>query len=137
VYGALDISASALTAQRVRLDLIAGNIANKEATTRDAFGNNIPYRRRVALIEPVRADGGPGIRVARIVQDPSPFPLRWAPNHPDAIKEGEHKGYLRVSNVNYHTEMVDAITAVRAYEANVTVMEAAKSMAATTLRLIT
>ena len=136
MYGALDISTSALTAQRVRLDVIAGNIASKEAVTRDAAGNSVPYRRRAVLFEAQRSDGGPGVRVAKIVEDPTPFALRWAPEHPDAIQEGEKKGYLRVSNVNYHTEMVNAMTAVRAYEANVTVLEAAKAMAATTLRLI-
>ena len=54
----------------------------------------------------------------------------------DAIKEGEKKGYVRVSNVDYHTEMVNAIAAARAYEANVTVIETAKAMAMTTMRLI-
>ncbi len=78
----------------------------------------------------------PGVHVAKIVEDHSPLGLRWDPGHVDAIEEGREKGYVRVSNVDYHTEMVNAITAARAYEANVTVIEMAKSMAASTLKLI-
>ena len=138
MYGALDTSASALVAHRTRLNVIAGNIAMKDVT-RDEAGDPVPYRRRVALFapgDPSHPGGGPGVHVAAIVEDASPFGLRWDPDHVDAIKEGENKGYVRVSNVDYHTEMVNAIVAARAYEANVTVIETAKSMAATTLRLI-
>lgn len=133
--GVLDISTSAIVALRTRVEVIAGNIANKDVT-RDASGNPVPYRRRVALFAPGAPDGGPGVRVTAIVEDPAPFAMRWAPHHPDAIKVGKDKGYVRMPNVDYHTEMVNALDAMRAYEANVTVMEAAKSMAATTLRLI-
>ena len=62
--------------------------------------------------------------------------MRWEPGHVDAIREGELKGYLRVSNVDYHTEMVNAMQAARAYEANITVIEVTKAMASATLRLI-
>lgn len=137
MYGALDISTSALTAYRTRLDVIAGNIAMKDSV-RYENGEAVPYRRRVDLFAqgaPLRG-GAPGVHVAKIMEDPTPFGLRWDPHHVHAIKEGEHKGYVRVSNVDYHTEMVNAMTAARAYEANVTVMEMAKSMAASTLRLI-
>ncbi|MGB2987627.1 MAG: flagellar basal body rod protein FlgC [Phycisphaerae bacterium] len=138
MYGALDISTSALTAYRTRLDVIAGNIAMKDSV-RYENGEAVPYRRRVDLFAqgaPSRGRGAPGVHVAKIMEDPTPFGLRWDPHHVHAIKEGEHKGYVRVSNVDYHTEMVNAMTAARAYEANVTVMEMAKSMAASTLRLI-
>ncbi len=137
MFGSLDTSTSALTAYRTQLDVIAGNMAMKDVT-RDAAGNSVPYRRRVALFAPGGAIGEsqPGVHVASVVADPSPFPLRWAPHHVDAIQEGQNKGYVRVSNVDYHTEMVNAMTAARAYEANVTVMEMAKSMAAGTLRLL-
>lgn len=137
MYGVLDISTSALVAQRTHLDVIAGNIAMKDVT-RDEAGNPNPYRRRVALFSQGNAGngGGPGVHVAEVTQDPSPFPLRYDPGHPDAIKSGENEGYVRVSNVDYHTEMVNAMVAARAYEANVTVMEMAKAMAASTLRLI-
>ena len=139
MYGALSVSTSALVAHRTSLDVVAGNIAMKDAMTRDEAGNAIPYRRRVPLLAPGDPSGPgnkPGVHVARIEEDPSPFGWRWAPDHPDAVQEGGRKGYLRLSNVNYHTEMVNAMTAARAYEANVTVLEMAKSMASTTLRLI-
>ncbi len=138
MYGALDISTSALVAYRTQLDVIAGNIAMKDVT-RDENGSAVPFRRRVALF--AAGDGSqdrkaPGVHVGAVVEDPAPFGLRWDPGHVDAIGEGRHKGYVRVSNVDYHTEMVNAITAARAYEANVTVMETTKRMAASTLRLL-
>lgn len=138
MYGVLSTSTSALTAYRTQLDVIAGNIAMKDVT-RDAAGNSVPYRRRVALFapgDPSRGRNAPGVHVASIVEDPAPFGLRWDPNHVDAIRKGQQKGYVRVSNVDYHTEMVNAMTAARAYEANVTVLEMTKRMAASTLRLI-
>ena len=139
MYGALDISTSALVAQRTNLNVIAGNIAMKDAVTHDERGNAIPFRRRVALFGKGDASGpgnNPGAHVAKIAEDTTPFGLRWDPGHPHAIKEGEKTGYVLVSNVDYHTEMVNAISASRAYEANVTVIETAKAMAQTTLRLI-
>ncbi|MEK7710737.1 MAG: flagellar basal body rod protein FlgC [Planctomycetota bacterium] len=138
MFGALDTATSALMAQRTNLDVIAGNIAMKDVT-RDETGRPIPYRRRVALFapgEPSRGADATGVHVAKIAEDPTPFGLRWDPGHVDAIKEGREKGYVRVSNVDYHTEMVNAMVAARAYEANVTVAEMAKRMAATTLALL-
>lgn len=138
MYGALDVGTSALVAYRTNLDVIAGNIAMKD-TVRMENGEAVPYRRRVALFAPGTPSGGRGSRgvhVTDIVDDPAPFGLRWDPDHVHAIKAGKEKGYVRVSNVDYHTEMVNAMTAARAYEANVTVMEMAKSMAASTLRLL-
>jgi flagellar basal-body rod protein FlgC len=138
MYGALDVSTSALTAYRTQLDVIAGNIAMKDAV-RFENGEAAPYRRRVALFapgDPSRGRVAAGVHVSGIVEDPAPLGRRWDPHHVHAIKEGKDKGYVRVSNVDYHTEMVNAMTAARAYEANVTVMEMAKSMAAGTLRLL-
>ena len=137
MFGALDISTSALVAQRTNLDVIAGNLAMKDVT-RDEAGNPVPYRRRVPLFAVGAGHDGkrPGVRVERIAEDTTPFGLRWDPAHVDAQKDGPQKGYLRVSNVDEHTEMVNAMTAARAYEANVTVMEMTKSMASTALRLI-
>ncbi|MGD2107906.1 MAG: flagellar basal body rod protein FlgC [Phycisphaerae bacterium] len=138
MYGALDISTSALAAYRTRLDVIAGNIAMKDAV-RIEDGEAMPYRRRAALLapgDPVKGDRAPGVHVSSIAEDTAPFRLRWDPGHVHAIKEGEHAGYVRESNVDYHTEMVNAITAARAYEANVTVIEMTKSMATSTLRLL-
>ncbi len=138
MYGAMEISTSALVAYRTRLNVISGNIAMKDSI-RMENGQAVPYRRRVDLFAPNNPSGGkegPGVHVAGIVEDPTPFGLRWDPAHVHAIKTGEEKGYVRVSNVDYHTEMVNAMTAARAYEANVTVLEMAKSMASTALRLI-
>ncbi len=138
MFGVLDISTSALVAYRANLDVIAGNIAMKDAV-RMVDGEAIPYRRRVALFQagdPSHGGSAGGVHVAKIVEDPSPFPLRWDPDHVHAIKEGKDKGFVRGSNVDYHTEMVNAMMAARAYEANVTVMEMTKSMAQTTLRLL-
>ncbi len=138
MYGALDVSTSALTAYRTMLDVHAGNIAMKDST-RIVDGEVYPYRRRVALMapgDPSHGDGAPGVHIAKIVEDPAPFVLRPDPDNPNAIKSGPNKGMVRTSALNYHTEMVNAMMAARAYEANVTVAEMVKSMAASTMRLI-
>lgn len=137
MFGTLDISTSALVAQRTQLDVIAGNIAMKDVT-RDANGNPVPYRRRVPLFAVGAAPGvnRPGVHVTGIAEDPAPLGLRWDPGHVDAAQSGPEKGYVRTSNVDYHTEMVNALAAARAYEANATVVEMTKRMMSTTLRLI-
>jgi flagellar basal-body rod protein FlgC len=107
--------------------------------TRDETGAPSPYRRRVALIgagDIARGDNAPGVHVAGIAEDSTPFGLRWDPGHVDAIQKGPEKGYVRTSNVDMHTEMVNAMAAARAYEANVTVAEMAKRMASTALTLL-
>ncbi len=138
MFGVLDTATSALTAYRTNLDVIAGNIAMKDSV-RIENGEAVPYRRRVALFsagDPSRGGDAPGVHVGAIVEDPTPLGLRWDPHHIHAIKEGQKKGYVRVSNVDYHTERVNALMVSRAYEANVAVMETAKSMATSVLRLI-
>jgi flagellar basal-body rod protein FlgC len=120
------------------LDVIAANVAMRDVT-RDESGQSAPYRRRVPLFaagDLSRGPDAPGVHVAAIVEDPTPFGLRWDPDHPDAVTSGPERGYVRTSNVDYHTEMVNAMTAMRAYEANVTVIEMTKALAAGTLRLI-
>ena len=133
----LDVSASALTAYRTRMDVIANNVANIR-TTRDAQGRSIPYRRQIALFAagaPGCADGK-GVRVAAIEGDQAPFLKEWKPEHPDAVKSGRDKGYVYFPNVNYEVEMVDMVAATRAYQANVTAYEAGKSIIAGALRLV-
>jgi len=136
LFGAMDVSASGLTAERLRMDLIASNLANAE-TTRTPEGG--PYRRLMAVLvpepvqsglNPLRRTGG-GVRVRAIVQDPNPPRLVYQPDHPDANADG----YVAYPNVNPVTEMVDLITATRAYEANVTAFNAAKSMAMKALEI--
>ncbi|ACX53124.1 flagellar basal-body rod protein FlgC [Ammonifex degensii KC4] len=120
------ISGSGLTAERLRLDLVANNLANIDTTRTPAGG---PYRRRVPVFAQVleaRKEGmvGMGVRVVAIVEDQSPFKVVYDPNHPDA-----QNGYVRYPNVNVADEVVDLIGAARAYEANATVLETAKEMA--------
>ena len=138
MFGSLDISTSALVAQRTNLNTIAGNIAGAH-TTRDAEGRPSPYRRRVALMAPGNPAAGsdaPGVHVASIVNDPSPFKMVHNPGHPDAIKNGPDAGYVRMPNVDYSVELINAMEATRVYEANVTVIEATKALASSSLRLL-
>lgn len=143
LFSSMDISASGLTAQRLRLDIIANNLANAETTRTDAGG---PYRRQVPVFEAKqqpekfaslldRASGanstGGGVRVARIEEDASPFRLKYDPGHPDADAEG----YVKMPNVNSVTEMVDMISATRAYEANITAINSAKAMISRALEI--
>lgn len=137
MFGAIDAAASGLTAERLRMDVISNNIANAN-TTRTAEGG--AYRRKVVVFEPrseetskfaqvlaneTEQQSGQGVRVTGIVADNSPLRTVYNPGHPDANQEG----YVEMPNLNIVTEMVDMITASRAYEANVTAVNSAKSMA--------
>jgi flagellar basal-body rod protein FlgC len=147
-FSALETSASALTAERLRMDVISGNIANAN-TTRTAEGG--PYRRQMVQLESrpsfasllAQSGGAPGsapaafaqvgqgVRVAAIVQDQRPFKLKYDPTHPDA----DATGYVQLPNVETVTEMVDLMTASRAYEANVTALNAFKAMVSSALQI--
>jgi flagellar basal-body rod protein FlgC len=118
----MKISASGLSAERLRMDLIADNLANAN-TTRTAKG--APYQRKVAVFEPIE-DGalGGGVKVAAIESDRTPPRVVHQPGHPDA----DANGYVTYPNVNMVYEMVDLITASRAYEANISAFNAAKGM---------
>lgn len=142
LFSAIEASASGLTAERFRLDLIASNLANAESTRTENGG---PYRRRVALFAPNEArysfrdilskthSGMPqGVKVYGIREDTSPLRRVYSPGHPDADEEG----YVTYPNVDVVTEMVDMMAATRAYEANVTAIEAAKTMAQRALELL-
>src|SRR5687767_7357863 len=136
MFQTLDISSSALLAQRTRMDTIAANIANLN-TTRNARGEPIPYRRRFAVFAPSAARRGPeaakpGVHVQDIKVDPSPFQRRYQPGHPDAGPDG----YVAYPNIDMAIEFVNALEASRAYEANVTTMEVTKSMINASLRLL-
>ena len=159
LFGAMETSASGLTAQRLRMDLIANNIANINTTRTGqltAAGNQIPYSRQVATFVPRPSEtafagvlgetmggqnAGNGVQVASINQitdAQDPFRLEYNPDSPDAAKVAEPGipvGYVRQPNVSIVTEMVDMISASRAYEANVTAMNASKSMAAKALEI--
>jgi flagellar basal-body rod protein FlgC len=132
MFGALDISTSGLVAQRVQLDTIAGNIANAQ-TTRRTDGRPGPFMRRVALLSAGDGSGGMGVHVQGVVEDTQGQPrLVKDPGHPDA----DQRGIVAYPNVDLATEMVNGMVAVRAYEANVTAMEATKTVIASTLRLL-
>jgi flagellar basal-body rod protein FlgC len=133
-----DISASALTAQRLRMDVISSNIANADTTrARYVNGKWLPYARKVVEFEPksqpsfaqsleaAMADGtGEGVRVTKITEDTTPFKRVYNPTHPDADADG----YVLMPNVDILKEMVDMISATRSYEANVTALNASKAM---------
>jgi flagellar basal-body rod protein FlgC len=132
MFESLRISASGLTAERLRMDVIAENLANAN-TTRGADGQ--PYRRKEVVLQ----QGGRsfaevlgGVEVAGIAADPAPARRVYDPGHPDADAEG----YVAMPNVNSVTEMVDLITATRGYEANVQAMNAAKQMFVKTLEIL-
>ncbi len=128
---AFNISGSALTAQRMRMDVISENLANAQ-TTRTADGS--PYRRQVTVISEkpsfssylnsAMGSVGGGAMVSSIEEDPSDFKLEYDPDNPDADADG----YVRYPNVNETTELIDMMAATRAYEANVTALNAMKSM---------
>jgi len=141
LFSAMTASASGLTAERLRMDVIAGNLANAN-TTRSALGG--AYRRRVPLFAErsslgvwsgrvpfLPRDQVMGVKVTGVVSDPSPLRREYQPGHPDAGPDG----YVEFPNVDVVREMVDLMTASRAYEANATALEVAKQMAMRTLDL--
>jgi flagellar basal-body rod protein FlgC len=134
MFDTLDISSSGLTAQRIRLDTIAQNVANMN-TTRDANGKPNPYQRRFAVFATGQVDNpdAPGVHVQSIqLDDKSKFRVKYEPDNPDAGPDGN----VRLPNVDMAIEMVNALEASRAYEANVTTMEVTKSMISASLRLL-
>lgn len=137
---AFDISASALVAQRVRMDTISSNLANMSSMQRDADGQMQPYEARYAVFETddriSTPYGATGVRVAAVQTDKVEPLYRWQPDHPYAIQEGPKRGYVAYPNVNMTAEFVDALVATRAYEANVGAMEITKNMSQQTLRIL-
>jgi flagellar basal-body rod protein FlgC len=133
MFDLLDIGASGLMAQRTRMDTIAANMANAN-TTVDPNGDPTPYRRRFVVFAPGQAGnpGKPGVHVRSVSIDQSPFRKVFEPGHPHADAEG----YVQQPNIDTSIEMVNALEASRAYEANVTMMETGKAMINASLRLI-
>ncbi|AZN40849.1 flagellar basal body rod protein FlgC [Paenibacillus albus] len=134
-----DASASALTAQRLRMDVISSNIANAE-TTRGKYvnGKYEPYQRKMVVLQPTSdsfadilngqmsgaSGASPGVKATRIIEDQTPAKLVYDPSHPDA----DENGYVKMPNVDVLKEMVDMISASRSYEANITALNATKGM---------
>ena len=141
-FKSMNVSASGMTAERLRMDVMSRNIANAN-TTRTAAGT--PYRRQVAVVRQIGGNNfgdvlsnrmgasgsGNGVEVTAVVEDQSPFKLVYNPGHPDADQEG----YVMLPNVDTVTEMINMISATRAYEANVTSLNSAKSMAMKALEI--
>jgi|SRR5690625_2723089 len=138
IFHAMNSSASALTAERLRMDVVSSNIANAQTTraTINENGEFEPYRRKMAAVEPKgnsfrsylqQASGqttGSGVRVSRIEEDETPFKSVYNPQHPDA----DEAGYVQLPNVDPLKEMVDLMSATRSYEANITSLNASKGM---------
>lgn len=137
---ALDISTSALVAQRVRMDTVSSNLANMSSLTRNANGEMEPYQAKYPIFQTdetiATSQGAAGVKVASIETEKVEPLYRWQPDHPYAIKEGPKKGYVAYPKVNMMAEMVDALVASRAYEANIGAMEITKNMAMQSLRIL-
>jgi flagellar basal-body rod protein FlgC len=141
IFTTINTAATGLTAQRTRLDVIANNIANVN-TTRTTEGG--PFRRSRVIFRPrvsqpywrspflptfLKERIGRGVRVVNVEKDyDAEARLVYDPTHPDAIQSGPRQGYVEYPNVNVVNEMVDMISASRAYEANVAIMNGSKSM---------
>lgn len=128
LFKSINISASGMSAERFRLNVISQNLANSDTTRTE---NGDPYRRKIVTFQEVlngeigkqKTDFG-GVKVSSIEEDTTPFKLVYNPDHPDSNEEG----YVRMPNVNVLNEMVDMMTAQRAYDSNAAVVNAAKSM---------
>ncbi len=138
------ISASALTAQRLRMDVISSNIANAETTRASVVdGKAVAYRRKLVVLETSDSNSfanvlnskmngqSEGVKVQSITEDPSPLKPVYNPSHPDADAEG----YVYMPNVDITKEMVDMLSASRSYEANVTMLNASKAMVSKALEI--
>jgi flagellar basal-body rod protein FlgC len=133
MFHSLDVSTSALVAQRHRMDTIAANIANLN-TTRNENGEATPFQRRLVSFQAKEMSGGEGLGVAHQVEidDESPPRKVYQPTHPDADADGN----VLFPNINQVTEFVNALEAGRAYEANIAAIEMAKQMMQQTLRIL-
>jgi flagellar basal-body rod protein FlgC len=137
IFAATNISASGLSAERLRMEVVANNIANANATRSPQGG---PYRRQQVVFEAAlaeqlrggRSGAGGGVQVVDIVDDPSELPRIFNPGHPDA----DAQGFVLMPNVQLPMEMVDLMTANRAYEANLKVLQAFRQQAETALTLL-
>ncbi|MDQ0206349.1 flagellar basal body rod protein FlgC [Alkalicoccobacillus murimartini] len=141
MFNGFHASASALTAQRLRMDVVSSNMANAETTRGELVdGEWQPYRRKMVSLSPNQSNQSfqsflnkelGGVKVSAIEQDTTPFKMVFQPDHPDANEEG----YVEMPNVDPLREMVDLMGATRSYEANVTALNASKNMLLKTLEI--
>lgn len=148
LFTSINIAATGMSVERLRTDVISNNIANA-TTTRTQEGG--AYRKQSVIVEPIDSsnpqwrfpfvdselDNGPGkgVRVREIVKDSEQGRMVYDPSHPDAIQSGPNKGYVEYPNVNIVNEMVNMISANRAYEANSSVIQGSKEMFASALEI--
>ncbi len=135
MFTAMDVSTSALVAQRTRLNVISSNMANI-STTRNEKGEAEPYAPRYVMFETddkmETHGGGQGVRVASVEYSNVAPSMKYEPGHPDA----DENGYVAYPNIDMTTEFVDALEATRAYEANVGVIEITKDLGRQTLQIL-
>ncbi|NPV01101.1 MAG: flagellar basal body rod protein FlgC [Brevinematales bacterium] len=139
-FSVLNIAGSGLTAQRLQIDVISNNIANANSVRTTDGG---PYQRQVVIMSPIdnsltfkshllpdalKKGIGQGVKVTEIKKDEKPPRMVYDPTHPDAVQSGKWKGYVMYPNVNIVEEMVNMISANRAYEANVNLVNSARQM---------
>lgn len=124
------VASSALRAQQGRMRVIAENLANANSTSRTAGGD--PYRRQIPVFKPTNVQGAEGVQMLRVDPDQSEFKTEYDPGNPAA----DAKGYVKLPNVNSLVEALDMKEAQRAYEANLNVIETARSMEARTLDIL-
>jgi flagellar basal-body rod protein FlgC len=126
----MSVAVSALKAQQARMRVIAENLANAETTAQTPGGT--PYRRQAVLFQTSKIDGANGVRLAQVVQDPTPFHREYQPGHPAA----DASGYVTRPNVDPLVEALDMREAQRAYEANLNVIDAARAITSRTLDIL-
>jgi len=133
MFSVMDVSASGLYAERTRMRVIANNLANSESFVRGTDGKMAPYRRQQVVFSLGSSAGTKeGVSVASVVPDMSEFRRVYDPSHPYAGPDG----YVNMPNVNPIVEMIDMMEASRAYEANVTALDATKNIINSALRII-
>ncbi|MFS0751851.1 flagellar basal body rod protein FlgC [Oceanobacillus sp. 1P07AA] len=140
IFNSMNASASGLTAQRLRMDVVSSNVANAQSTraTINADGEFEPYRRKMVTLQSDQnqfknvlkhatsstSTSASGVKTTSITEDDEPFKLVFNPQHPDANEQG----YVEMPNVDPLKEMVDLMSATRSYEANITAFNASKGM---------
>lgn len=139
MFKSLDICSSGMLAERMRLEVISSNMANINNTSRV---NGEVYKRKQAILETNNSissnnfsDLIVGVKVGEIIEDNSDYKLMYDPEHPDAIQEGELKGYVQQPNVNMAKEMVDMLNAQRGFEANAKTFETMRDIINTSLSI--
>lgn len=149
IFSGMNISSSALTANRLRMDIISSNLANANTTRgKNVNGTWEPFRRKMVEVAPLNSTPfdavlqtamghssnnsvSQGVKVTKIIEDQTPFKRVYQPEHPDADQEG----FVLLPNVDPMKEMVDLMATTKAYEANLTVFNATKSLMMKTLEI--